>query len=207
MEMEESHRSDSRALGWRFEDPDDRLQDGRVGAFGELLDEEPVAAEAGVALAAVRVQDPQRRSPARWAGPIAGDDHLRSLADHVPAEPDPRSTGQLQPDPGRLADGCREPPPAFVPRPAARYRRLEHDERDPGTARERGQAPEPIGESRRGRRRRAGRQVDDQQVHRPAGQQRAGDRQALLGVGRASGRRATPAGSRERPPRPGRAPR
>jgi len=45
--------------------------------------------EAGVALTAVGVQDLEGRSAARWAGPVTGDDHLRSLADHVPAEPDP----------------------------------------------------------------------------------------------------------------------
>src|SRR5688572_31817130 len=63
--------------------------------------QEALAAEAGVALAAVGVQDLEGRSAAGWPGPVTGDDHLRSLADHVPAEPDPRSTGQLQPDPGR----------------------------------------------------------------------------------------------------------
>ena len=51
--------------------------------------EEVRPAEAGVAFATVGVEDLERGSPARWAGPIAGDDHLRSLADDVPAEPDP----------------------------------------------------------------------------------------------------------------------
>ena len=166
--------------------------------LGWPLGEQPVLlqearpAEAGIALPTVGVQDPEGCPPARWASPVAGDDHLRSLADDVPAEPDPRSTGELEPDAGRLADGSRQPPT----RRGAR--RLEHDEADPGTARERGQPPESIGESRsrrsilraslaRGPARsslQAGRQVDDQQVDRPAGQQRAGDRQALLGIGR-----------------------
>ena len=70
--------------------------------------QEALPTEAGVALTAVGVQDLEGRSTTRWAGPVTGDDHLRSLADHVPAEPDPRSTGQLQPDAGRLADGRRE---------------------------------------------------------------------------------------------------
>ena len=143
-------------------------------------------AEAGVALPSVGVQDPEGRSPARWTSPVAGDDHLRSLADDVPAEPDPRSTGELEPDPGRLADGrCQT---------ARRCRgtwRLEHDEGDPGTACERGQPPESIGESRSRAatarppfRRQARRQVDDQQVDRPSGQERARDRETLLGIGR-----------------------
>lgn len=144
--------------------------------------EEGRPAEAGVALAAVGVEDLERDSPARWASPIAGDDHLRSLAHDVPAEPEPRPAGQLQPDAGRLADGGREA------RATGRPRRLEHDERDPGTARERRQASEPITESRaRASCSRATgearRQVDDEEVDRPAGQQGAGDRQALLGIG------------------------
>src|SRR5688500_3423442 len=103
--------------------------------------QEALAAEAGVALAAVGVQDLEGRPAAGWPGPVTGDDHLRSLADHVPAEPDPRSTGQLQPDPGRLADGRRhatssETASGARPR-TARHRsrwRLEHDEGDPRTA-------------------------------------------------------------------------
>jgi hypothetical protein len=73
------------------------------------LGEELGVAEAGVALSAVGVEDPQRRPPPGWTGAIARDDHLRSLADDVSSEPDPRSTGELEADPGRLADGCREP--------------------------------------------------------------------------------------------------
>jgi hypothetical protein len=138
--------------------------------------EEARPAEAGVALAAVGVEDLERGSPARWAGPITGDDHLRSLPDDVPSKPDPRSACQLQPDAGRLADGGCEAGAAGRPR------RLEHDERDPGTARERGHSGEPIGEP--GGAWRACGQVDDQKVDRPTGEQRAGDRQALLGVGR-----------------------
>ena len=139
-------------------------------------------AEAGVARPTVRVQDPEGRPAARWAGPAAGDHHLRSLADHVPTEPDPRSTGQLQPDACRLADGAGETPGA------GGVRRLEHDEADPSPPGQRRQAAEPIGESRlRGTTRTlpdTRRQVDDQQVDRSTGQQRAGDRKALVGIGR-----------------------
>lgn len=152
--------------------------------------EQVVAAKAGVARPSVGVQDPEGRPPAGWAGAIARDDHLRSLADHVPAEPDPRSTGQLQPDAGRLAN-CRGQATLHVRITTAHdARRLQHEEADPGTARERGEPSESIGESRSraGLRPRAGtpqpgRQIDDQQVHRPARQERAGDRKALLGIG------------------------
>lgn len=170
---------------------------GRALRLGQLnqppVAEQLVAPEAGVARASVGVQDPEGRSPAGWAGAIARDHHLRSLADHVPAEPDPRSTGQLQPDSGRLAH--RGGQAASDPR-IANARRLQHDERDPGTARERGEARESIGESRS----RAGTcfrtgadlwagtepggQVDDQQVHRAAREQRAGNCEALFRIGR-----------------------
>ncbi len=156
-----------------------RTRLGRAVRSGRLNQPQRVAEEArptetGVALAAVGVEDLERGSPARWAGPIAGDDHLRSLPDDVPAEPDPRSVRQLQPDAGRLAHGGREAGAAGRPR------RLEHDERDPGTARERGDSGEPIGEP--GGAWRARGQVDDQEVDRPAGEEGAGDRQALLGI-------------------------
>ncbi len=146
--------------------------------------------EASVASSSVGVQDPEGRSPAGWAGAIARDHHLRSLADHVPAEPDPRSTGQLQPDAGRLADRGGQAALHVRIRTGHDARRLQHDERDPGTTRERGEAPESIGESRSraGTRSRGGTepggQVDDQQVHRAASEQRAGDREALLWIGR-----------------------
>jgi hypothetical protein len=71
---------------------------------GSVATEQFCSAEAGVTLAAVGVEELERGSPARRAGPVAGDEDLRSLPDDVTAEPDPRSTGQLQPDAGRLPD-------------------------------------------------------------------------------------------------------
>lgn len=159
--------------------------------------EKVITGEAGVAGPSVGVQDPEGRPPAGWTGAIARDDHLRSLADHVTAEPDPRCPGQLQPDPGRLAHGGADATAdlRLATPPEARWleaRRLEDQERDAGTARECRKAPEPIGESRlrgplpgtRRRARQSGRQVDDQEVHGPAREERAGDREALLGVHR-----------------------
>jgi hypothetical protein len=69
------------------------------------INEELVAAEAGVPLSSVGVEDSDRRPPPGRAGPVAGDDHLRSLADHIPPETNPRSASQLEADPGCLADG------------------------------------------------------------------------------------------------------
>ena len=158
------------------------LRSGRLNQPKHLLIEEAFAAKAGVALAAIRVEDPEGRATTRWAGPAAGDHHLRSLADHVPAEPDPRPAGQLEPDAGRLADRTGESARA------GGVRRLEHDEADPGPPGQRRQPAESIGEGTPEDRVRALpvalRQVDDQQVDGSTGEQRAGDRQALVGFGR-----------------------
>jgi hypothetical protein len=136
--------------------------------------EQAFAAEAGVALAAVRVEDPEGR-PATWrSGPVAGHEDLGPLADDIPPEVDPRSAGQLEADPGRLADGCRD----------ARHesRRLEDDEADPSSPGERREPAEAIGDASGALK--ARREIDDQEVDGPAGEQRAGHREALLGVGR-----------------------
>jgi len=129
-------------------------------------------AEAGVALASVGVEDPEGRPPPRRSGPVPGDEHLGSLADDVPAETDPRSAGQLEADAGRLADrgghAGHEP------------RRLEHDEADPGSPGERGEATEAVRDA--GGALDARREIDDEEVHGPAAEERAGDREALLGV-------------------------
>src|SRR5215212_1979854 len=85
---------------------DGGLQGEPGGLEGEsCLDQEPVETEAGVPLSSVRVEDPDRRPTARRAGPVATDDHLRSLADDVPPEADPRAPGELEADAGGFADG------------------------------------------------------------------------------------------------------
>ena len=146
--------------------------------------EEVVAAEAGVPFAAVGVEDPEGRPLSRRAGPVAGHDHLRPLADDVAPEPDPRSPGELEPDAGGLADRTAEA--------RSQVRRLEDREADPGSTGEGCQAPEPIADGSAGGRAgaRGGtgveprREIDDQQVHGPPGQQRARDRQSLVDVDR-----------------------
>ncbi len=146
------------------------------------LDEEPVATEAGVALAAVGVEDPEGRPPARRAGSVAGDVHLRPLADDVASEVDPRPPRQLEPQPGRLRNGRREP--------AGKIRWLQDDDAHAGPPTQRREAAqpvtEPVGEAT-GSPARTGpcRQVDDEQVHGPASEQRTGDGQPLVEVGRA----------------------
>ena len=81
---------------------------------------EVVAGQAGVALAAVGVEDPEGRPPTGRAVSIAGDQHLRPLADDVAPESDPRPPGKLETDAGRLGDGGRQG--------AVDARRLEDDE-------------------------------------------------------------------------------
>ncbi len=53
------------------------------------IDEECVAHEAGIPAAALGVEDPQLGPPARWPEPVPADEHLGSLSDHIPAQPDP----------------------------------------------------------------------------------------------------------------------
>jgi hypothetical protein len=135
--------------------------------------EEVVATEAGVALAALRVEDPELRPSSRRAVPVAGDGHLRPLADDVAPEPDPRSPGELEPDAGRLDDGGRQA--------GSQTRWLEGDEECLGAAGQGGEAAQPIRDPGGGRARvRPYRQVDDQEVDRPTGQQGSGDRQAFV---------------------------
>ncbi len=141
------------------------------GLFGG---EEVVSTEAGVTFTAFRVEDPERRPASRRAVAIAGDQRLGSLAHDVATETDPRATGELQPEPGRSGHGARQV--------AGQAGWLEHHEqrlRAPGQG---GEAVEAIGHARRpvrGGETTAG-QVQDEQVDRTAGQQRAADGQPFV---------------------------
>ena len=139
----------------------------------EVVAEEVVASEAAVALPSLRVEDPELRPPPRRAESVAGDGHLRPLADDVAPEPDPRSAGELEAEARRFGDGGGE---------AGRQARwLEGDEERLRAAGQRGEPAEAIGDVGGGRAGiRARRQVDDEEVDRPAGEERAGDRQALV---------------------------
>lgn len=138
---------------------------------GRETGEELVTAQAGVPLAAIGIEDPERGSPPRRADPAATHHDLGHLAHHVPAEPDPRATGEFEADPGSLPDRG-----SHVPHEP---RRLEDEEADPGPTRQRREPAEPLAEPRRPLR--AWRQVQDEQIHRPAREERAGNRQTLVG--------------------------
>ena len=158
--------------------------------------EERIPAQAGVPVAAVRVEDPELRPPPRRPEPVPGDDHLRPLADDIPPEPDPRPADELEPETGRLAERLAEA--------RREVGRLEDDEHRPGPAGERGESLEPLGDRRRpttgrttgsrtgpgiapaGRRPTATggrppiRQVEEEEVDRPPLDERPRDRQAVV---------------------------
>jgi hypothetical protein len=149
------------------------------------IDKEHVAPEAGIPATALGVEDPQLRPATRWAEPIPADKHLGPLPDHVPAEPDPRAPGELQPERRGRGDRGRQLP--------AEARWLEDDEQDAGPPGERRESFEAVAQAGRPFRRMAarspgrrataglGRQVDHEDVHRPAGEERAGHGNAFVG--------------------------
>lgn len=140
--------------------------------------QELLPAKTGVALTALRVEDPERRPPPRLPVAVAGDQGLRPLANDIPPESDPGAPGELQAQAGGLGHGGGQA--------ATGTERLEDDEdrvRAPGEGR---QATKPVGDAGRTVRGReaTARQIQEEQVHRSAGQQRAGDGQALVQRGR-----------------------
>lgn len=75
---------------------------------GGWVDQELVPAEAGIALATVRVEDPERGPTPRRTEPVAGDERVRPLADDVATEPDPVAPAELEAQAGCLRHGRRE---------------------------------------------------------------------------------------------------
>lgn len=147
----------------------------------EGIDEQPVTDEACVPLTALGVEDPERGRPSRWPVAVVGDERFRALADDVAAQADPRPASQFQADAGRLVDRGRETAWA-----AAQPGRIEDQEQGLRAAGERGETVESIGDPARRvalRQSTAG-QVEDEQVDRATGEERAGDRQALVKAGR-----------------------
>ena len=146
----------------------------RGGWIGDLIEEELVAAETGVTLPAVRVQDPEHCPAPRRAVAVPGDQRLRALADDVAPEADPRAPSQLQAEAGRFGHGTGQA--------AGETRRFQHDEQRLRSSGQGGETTEAIGDDRgtiRGSETATG-QVQDQQVHRTTGEQRATDGQTLV---------------------------
>ena len=141
---------------------------------GWIGGEEIVPTEAGVTLTAFRVEDPERRAAPRRAVPVADDQRLGSLAHDVAPETDPRVSGELEAEPGGSGHGTRQ-----VAGQAGRLENHEQRLRAPDQGRE---AVEPVGQARRpvrGGQASAG-QVQDEQVDRTPGQQRATDGQPFV---------------------------
>jgi hypothetical protein len=141
---------------------------------GELIDEEVVLPKAGVALATIRVEDPERGPPPRRAVPVPRDQRLRALAHDVAPEADPRAPGKLQAETGRFGDGAGQA--------AGETGRFQHHEQRLRSSGQRRQPTQPIGDDRRlvrGGEATAG-QVEDEQVHRASGKQRPTDGQPFI---------------------------
>ena len=145
----------------------------RGGWIGGFIKQEVVPAEAGVTLATLRIEDPERRPAPGRAVAVPGNQHLRALTDDVAPEANPRAPGEFQAQARRFGNRTRQT--------TSQPRRLQHDEqrlRPPG---EGGKTSEPVGDGGRtirGRKMPTG-QVQDEQVHRAPGKQRATDGQAL----------------------------
>jgi hypothetical protein len=137
------------------------------------LEKKVLAGQASVAIVALRVEDPQLRPPARRAEPVARDHHLRPLSDHVPTEADPRSPCKLQSQTGRFGHGRPEPGPQ------AGW--LEEDEEGVRPSGEGSEAMKPVADTgRTSRPTQPRRQIHDEKIDRPSGEQRGRDRQSLV---------------------------
>jgi hypothetical protein len=137
-----------------------------MGAHGDdglrRVVQESGPAEAGVSLASIGIEDPKLGPPTRRPEAVPGDGHVRPLADDIAAEADPAAPAELEAQRGRLGDSAGKG--------RAETGRFEDHEarlRSPGkgcqASKPIGQLTDPAGSSRR--------QVEDEQIDRPAGQQ------------------------------------
>jgi hypothetical protein len=145
-----------------------------VDRGGWIGGQEIVTTEAGVTLATLRIEDPKDGPAPRWAIAVVGDQRLGSLAHDVATEADPRAPGELQAESGRSGHGTRQG--------AGEAGWLQHHEerlRAPGQSGETAQAFGQAGRTVRGWQAATG-QVQDEQVHRASGEQRAPDGQSFI---------------------------
>lgn len=139
--------------------------------------EQAWSAEARVPRPALGVQDRQFGIAARRAVAVPRHRRAAALPHHVAAQPDPAGTPKFEPKPARLVDGGRQSPAQTV--------RREHDEQGSGAACEGGEAREAVADPDAGHRRvTAIGKVEDEQVRRPSGEERACEREPLLEVAR-----------------------
>jgi hypothetical protein len=145
---------------------------------GGLVDQQGVSGETGVPLAAIGIEDPERRPAARRAVAVVRDERFRALADDVAAQVDPRPAGQLEPDAGRLVDRGRQA--------AGESGGMEDQQQGLRSPGESGEPMESLGDPGRlvGPCQSTARQVEDQHVDRPPGQEAAGDAESFIEAGR-----------------------
>jgi len=139
-----------------------------------LVDQQGVPGETRVPLAALGVEDPERRPAPRRPVAVVGHECLGPLPDDITSEPDPRPARQLEADAGRFGDRGRE---------AARQSwRVEDQQQRLGPPRERGQSMQAVAHPRRlvGPGQSTAGEVEDEQVDRPTGEQRARDAEPLI---------------------------
>jgi hypothetical protein len=143
-----------------------------------VVDQQGLPGETRVPLAALGVQDPERRPTPGWPVAVVRHERLGPLPDDVAPEPDPRPAGELEPDAGRLRDRRREA--------AGEPGGVEDQQQRLGSACERGQSMQSIGDPCRlvGPCHSTTGQVEDEQVDGSAGEQAPRDRQALVQAGR-----------------------
>ena len=130
--------------------------------------------QAAIAQPALRVQDLQLRRTARRPKPIPRHTDFGSLTNHVPAQPNPPSTAQLQPQRRDLSESARQG--------GGHARWLQNEHLDAGSTGQGSQSTETLRKIRRRNPspQRPGRQVQQQQVHRSILEKHGRHRQRLL---------------------------
>jgi hypothetical protein len=133
--------------------------DGETARPRRALSQKLGPGQAGIAQAALRVQDPQLRGPTRRPEPVPRHEDLRPLADHVTPQPDPRPPAQLQSQRGDLGEGTGQG--------GGKARRLQDDQLNACSPGQRSQPAESLCQSGRDSSsiQGPGLQVQQQQVH------------------------------------------
>jgi hypothetical protein len=139
--------------------------------------EQPVLPQAGIPVAAFRIQDPQLGMPPRRAVSTPGHRHQAVLPDHVSAEPDPAGLCQLEPEPTRLVQRTTQS--------CTDRDRLYHQEQRTGPSGQRRQPSRTITNARSDERRfPAIRKVQHQHIDGPGGEERRRQGQRLPEIDR-----------------------
>jgi len=156
------------------------------GVADGALAEQARHREAGIPITTFGIDDAQVRPAAGRPEVVAVHDDLGLLADDIAPETEPGPTGQVEPQSDRFGERAGHA--------LGQARWLEDDQERAGPTCERGQPMEAVGDTRRppaircapgpGLGAQVGRQIDEQQVHRPPLEERTGHGQALVERGR-----------------------